>query len=270
MTKKATLRPVAEPAKAKHRQISEEILSAIEAGRWLPGDQLPAEDQLADEMGASLGTVQRALRSLQQMGVVERHHGRGTFVSGARAKEEQLRHFRFMAEGGHQILPAYFRVHSVERTRESGPWSHFFGDHGNGEYIAIQRLVSINDEFEAFSEVYLPAERFSELASMAERSLSRSTGKTTLDGVSLRDMLAERFNAPTLSVRQTMACQSLPPRVTRLLKVAPGQFGLVWTIGGLSYRDTPITWQRIFVPPSDRVIEIVPVTASTPIFREVT
>lgn len=239
------------PAKAKHRRISEEILRTIEQGRWLPGDQLPAEDQLASEMGASLGTVQRALRSLVQMGVVERHHGRGTFVTGARAQEGHLRHFRFMAQGGKQLLPVYFKVIGIERTRESGPWSQFLGTSEN-EYIHIRRLVSVNDEFEAFSEVYLPVGRFSELARMSE---------TTLNGVSFRDMLAERFNAPTLNTRQTMACQSLPPRVTKLLDVPYGQFGIVWTICGMSYRDVPITWQRVFLPPSDRVLEIIPATS---------
>lgn len=249
--KKTILREVANtggPAKAKHQRISEEILTAIEDGRWLPGDRLPAEDQLAAEMGASLGTVQRALRSLVQMGVVERHHGRGTFVSGARAQEGQLMHFRFLAEGGTRLLPVYFKIVSVETTRESGPWSQFFGT-PDGEYVHIHRLVSVNDEFEVFSEIYLPADRFSDLARMSQ---------STLNGVSFRDMLAERFNAPTLNTRQTMACQPLPPRVARQLDVPPGQYGIVWSICGLSYRDTPITWQRIFVPPSDRVIEIVP------------
>ncbi|MCI5078118.1 GntR family transcriptional regulator [Oricola sp.] len=253
--KKAILRPVSNdsvPTKAKHQRISEEILTAIEEGRWLPGDQLPAEDQLAAEMGASLGTMQRALRSLVQMGVVERHHGRGTFVSGARAQETQLRHFRFMAEGGTRLLPVFFKIIDVETTSESGPWSQFFGT-PDGEFIHIHRLVSVNDEFEVFSEIYLPADRFSDLAQMSE---------TTLNGVSFRDMLAERFNAPTLNTRQTMACQPLPPRVARQLDVPPGQYGMVWTICGLSYRDAPITWQRIFVPPSDRVIEIVPVSSN--------
>jgi len=238
----------ADETKAKHRRISEDLLSAIEAGRWLPGDQLPAEDQLAAEMGASLGTVQRALRSLVQMGVVERHHGRGTFVTGSRAQEGHLRHFRFKAAGGTQLLPVFFKITAVETTRESGPWSTFFAGAGD-EYIYIKRIVSVNDEFEVFSEVYLPAGRFAELARMNE---------TMLDGISFRDMLAVRFNAPTLKTSQTIACEPLPPRVGRVLAVAPGQYGLVWIISGMSYRDTPITWQRIFVPPSDRVIEIEP------------
>ncbi|WP_108658726.1 GntR family transcriptional regulator [Acuticoccus kandeliae] len=239
--------------RAKHRQISEELLSAIESGRWRPGDQLPSEEQLAAESGASLGTVQRALRSLVEMGVVERHHGRGTFVSGARAAERQLRHFRFMADGGNKLLPVYFKILSIELTDETGPWSQFFGNPDDG-YIHIRRIVSVNDEFDCYSEFYLPASRFSGMARITP---------TVLNGVSIRDMLAERFNAPTLNARQTMACQVLPPRVTRLINIPPGQFGIVWTVWGMSYRDAPITWQRIFIPPTDRVIEFAPASETS-------
>lgn len=234
--------------RAKHRQISEKILFSIEAGRWLPGDRLPAEDQLAAEMDASLGTVQRALRSLVSMGVVERHHGRGTFVTGTRAYDGQLQHFRFKGEGDTQLLPIYFKIIDVEITKSSGPWSNFFGAE-HREFVRIQRIASVNDEFDVFSEIYLPADRFSELAAM---------GPATLNGVSFRDMLAERFNAPTLNSHQTMLCQVLPPRVTRLIDLPRGQHGIIWTLAGLSYRDAPITWQRIFVPPSDRVLELAP------------
>lgn len=252
MTTRQRLKPAASndpgAGKAKHRQISEEILSAIEDGRWLPGDRLPAEDQLATDMGASLGTVQHALRSLVAMGVVERHHGKGTFVTGARVQESQLQHFRFVSEGSTQLLPVYFKIIDVEITSAAGPWSRFFGV-SEGAFVHIHRLASVNDEFDVFSEIYLPAERFAELARMSQ---------ATLNGVSLRDMLAERFNAPTLNTKQTMVCQVLPPRVTRLIGVPSGQYGIVWTIGGLSYRDLPITWQRIFVPPSDRELEVAP------------
>ncbi|MEO1207765.1 MAG: GntR family transcriptional regulator [Pseudomonadota bacterium] len=239
----------------KHERIAERLLRDIEDGRWTPGSQLPSEEQLADEASASLGTVQRALRSLADMGVVERHHGRGTFVSGAsvlgsktgaKAQERHLRHFRFFAEGSRTLLPVFFKILDVEETYDSGPWQAALNAQ-NDRFVKLRRIVSVNDEFDIFSELYLPADRFGSLIRMPN---------TRLDGVSIRDMLAERFNAPTLKTRQTMLCQAFPPRVTRLINVPTGQYGMVWTICGMSYRETPITWQRIFIPPSDRVLEI--------------
>src|SRR5690606_10713530 len=108
--------------RSKYQRISEQLLIEIETGRWKPGDQLPSEEQLAAQTQASLGTVQRALRELVVMGVVQRHHGRGTFVSGARAPERHLRHFRFVSELDEKLLPVYFNVLGIEITAETGPW----------------------------------------------------------------------------------------------------------------------------------------------------
>lgn len=232
----------------KHRRISDRILRDIEDGKWTAGAQLPSEDRLAEDCGVAVGTIQRALRNLVDTGVLVRKHGKGTFVSGARAPRHHLRHFRFLADDGQTLLPIYFNIQSVETCDLSGPWADFLKDPA-GEYIRITRLVSIADEFEAFSEVLLPAGRFAGLLTL---------GRKALDGVSIRDKLAEEFNAPTLSARQTLLCQPLPPRVTRVLDLPAGHFGTVWTIEGMSYRNTPITWQRVHVPPSDRAVELPP------------
>lgn len=240
-------------SRSKHRLIADQLLREIETGQWRPGSQLPSEEQLAKRTGASLGTVQRALRNLVELGVVERQHGRGTFVAGSRAPEHHLRTFRFRADGGEQLLPVYFNVLDIELVGDTGPWSGFLKVGADGA-VRIRRLASINGEFDAFSEVYLPGKRFSEIAGLKPAAL---------DGVSIRDFLAERFNAPTLNTRQTMLCQVLPPRVTRLIGTPAGQYGIIWTVLGMTYRDAPITWQRIFIPPSDRVLEIAPITRHT-------
>lgn len=236
---------VSAPAEPKHKLIADRLLADIEAGTWTPGSQIPSEEQLANEMGASLGTVRRALQTLAEMGVVERHHGRGTFVSGARAPERHLRHFRFVGEGSKKLLPVFFRVLDVEETDETGPWQVELNTK-ESTFVRISRVVSVNNEFDVFSEVYLPKKRFAPLLRMSDR----------LDGVSIRDLLAERFNAPTLKTRESMRCGPLPPRVTRLIGLTAGQFGMVLTICGMSYRGNPITWQRVFIPPSDRELEL--------------
>ncbi|HRY05912.1 MAG TPA: GntR family transcriptional regulator [Hyphomicrobiaceae bacterium] len=233
------------PGEPKHKLIANRLLAQIEAGTWTPGAQIPSEDQLAIDTGASLGTIRRALGNLVEMGVLERHHGKGTFVSGARALERQLRHFRFVAEGSTKLLPVYFRVLDVAQTSDRGPWQAALGA-SSDIFVRVSRIVSVNSEFDIFNEVYLPKKRFAMLLDMADN----------LDGVSIRDLLAERFNAPTLTTHQYMRCEPLPPRVARHIGVAAGQYGMVLTVCAMSYRKTPITWQRVFIPPSDRALEI--------------
>ncbi|TAM66979.1 MAG: GntR family transcriptional regulator [Microbacteriaceae bacterium] len=57
------------------------IVSDIEAGTYEPGERLPAEKELAAQLGVSLAPVRGALDQLAQRGTVVRRQGSGTYVS---------------------------------------------------------------------------------------------------------------------------------------------------------------------------------------------
>ena len=240
-----TGRPRPSGRRPKYARIADAILGRIEAGDWAPGDRLPAETELARAMEASLGTIQRALQTLAERGVLIRQHGRGTFVGGGRAPADDLRHFRFLSESGDAVLPVYARMLAIETTSEQGPWQHFLGPQPG--YLRLSRVLNVAGEFDIASEIYLPGPRFAALVDQPPDSL---------DGVLIRDFLAARFNAPTLEVEQQLTMAVLPPRAANLIKVPRGSLGLVWLIMGRSYRGQPITWQRAFVPPVDRALQI--------------
>lgn len=64
-----------------YKQIKNLIRQNIDSGLWKPGDKIPTEHQLVDELSASRMTVNRALRELMQEKVLVRKQGSGTFVS---------------------------------------------------------------------------------------------------------------------------------------------------------------------------------------------
>jgi GntR family transcriptional regulator of arabinose operon len=64
----------------KHRQIFEHVLADIESGKLKEGERLPSEIELVKEFATSRPTVARALRDLQNLGLVERKVGSGTYV----------------------------------------------------------------------------------------------------------------------------------------------------------------------------------------------
>jgi LacI family transcriptional regulator len=68
---------------SKHENISRELRGEIAAGKYAVKDQLPSESQLVARFGVSRPTVARALRDLQNEGLVERRAGSGTFVRQA-------------------------------------------------------------------------------------------------------------------------------------------------------------------------------------------
>lgn len=67
-------------APPKYAQIVQTIRRRIADGTYPPGSLLPSETQLVKEFGVSRPTVVRALQVLQLRGIIDREHGKGSFV----------------------------------------------------------------------------------------------------------------------------------------------------------------------------------------------
>ena len=61
----------------------EQIVQLIREGRFKPGDKLPPERTVAEQMGISRPTVREAVAALEVIGVLEIKTGQGTFVTSA-------------------------------------------------------------------------------------------------------------------------------------------------------------------------------------------
>ena len=57
----------------------------IASGEWAESGRMPPERDLADEFGVARNTVRRAVGTLEQVGIVIRQVGRGTFLAEANA-----------------------------------------------------------------------------------------------------------------------------------------------------------------------------------------
>lgn len=73
-------------------QIEEDIRSQILSGKYREGDRLPSESELIKTYGVTRTTVQRALSGLVNEGMIERIHGKGSFVR-LRAVRENIWNF---------------------------------------------------------------------------------------------------------------------------------------------------------------------------------
>lgn len=62
-------------------QIVRQLVSLVKSGDLRPGDRLPAERTLADELGVGRPTLREALRALQLLGILDIRHGGGVFVA---------------------------------------------------------------------------------------------------------------------------------------------------------------------------------------------
>ena len=69
-----------------YEQIVEQIEESIRERRLKPGDQLPAERELAQQFGVSRTAVREAMKTLSEKGLVEAYSGRGTFVTSGKTR----------------------------------------------------------------------------------------------------------------------------------------------------------------------------------------
>jgi GntR family transcriptional regulator len=103
------------PGTTVHAQIEDWLAGEITVGRLVPGDRLPAEQDLAAWFGVSRMTLRHALGELARRGLVTKTVGRrgGTFVAAAKLEQdlttlagfsEQLRRGGMVA--GAQVLSA--------------------------------------------------------------------------------------------------------------------------------------------------------------------
>src|SRR5271170_586223 len=73
-----------------YEKIVQQIEESVLKGILKPGDQLPAERELAQTLGVSRTAVREAIKTLREKGLVEAYTGRGTFITNERS--QAIRH----------------------------------------------------------------------------------------------------------------------------------------------------------------------------------
>jgi GntR family transcriptional regulator, transcriptional repressor for pyruvate dehydrogenase complex len=84
-----------------YEQIVQQIEESVLNGTLKPGDQLPAERDLAQRLGVSRTAVREAVKTLREKGLVEAYSGRGTFITNGTSQAAR-QSFDLMVKIGQQ------------------------------------------------------------------------------------------------------------------------------------------------------------------------
>ena len=71
----------AAPRTLPFEAIKASLRQRIADGGWKPGARLPSERELVQEFGCARMTVHRAVRELEDEGLIERRQGSGSYVA---------------------------------------------------------------------------------------------------------------------------------------------------------------------------------------------
>src|SRR5215813_12118249 len=69
-------------------QIQQRFLEQIRNGIFKPGESLPSEQEIAEQLGVSRMTGRQALKSLRDLGLTYSVRGKGTFVSAIKLEKD--------------------------------------------------------------------------------------------------------------------------------------------------------------------------------------
>ena len=92
-------------------QIAEGLLDRIESSELTSGDRLPSERELSEKLGVNRLTLRRALRVLEDQGLLIRRRGSGTYVAEPKIEWQ-----------AGQLIP-FTRGANAEDTHRAHRWS---------------------------------------------------------------------------------------------------------------------------------------------------
>lgn len=198
-----------EPGQSRYGALAAAMRARIVAGEWPPGSAIPAEQMLAAEHGVALGTMRRALDLLAEQGLVERIHGRGTFVKQGLSGAPMLRFFRFGAASSEvpssRILSRQMLPLPAEAARAL--------DCGPGESaLRLKRLRSLGQQPALHEEIWLPLPLFAPL----------TEGDPADWGDLLYPMFSERCGVPVHRAVDTIGFGFLGAAHARALRLPAG------------------------------------------------
>lgn len=151
------------PGQSRYGWLAGALRSRILQGEWAPGDAIPPEAVLAKGCGVALGTMRQALSLLVSEGLLERRHGKGTFVTSGLGGASMMRFFRFRTSGELQATPRS-RILGRQLRLASEDEADSFGLPAGSSVLALERLRSVGEQPCLLESIVLPLPLFAALA----------------------------------------------------------------------------------------------------------
>ena len=228
------------PGRTKRTAARLALSAAMREGTLKPGDVLPPEKVFAAILGVSLGTVQVALRQLQEVGIIVRRRGDGSKVASTEPLTSSIWHFRFISRrDGKRVRPIAELV-DIDVVEQTGIWTDFLGP--KPAYCRISRRYAVSGCAPFGAEMYLDPALVPGLA---------ETHPDEWRMVNIRTELEARYGIFVQGTSQTV--QLAPANTISARRLGLQLDGHIYEIFAEAYgpERRPVYFQRLFVPADD-------------------
>lgn len=148
---------------SRYGKLALALRERILQGEWTPGDVIPSESSLAQSYGVALGTLRQALALLVEDGVLQRRHGKGTFVTKGVDGASMMRFFRFRGADDASSEAPQSRILSSRLRVATTTETHAFGLSQTTQVLQLERLRSLGNEPCLLETIVLPLPMFGQL-----------------------------------------------------------------------------------------------------------
>jgi GntR family transcriptional regulator len=216
-----------------HDQVKEIILEMIENEELKPDDVIPTERELCEIQGVSRMTVNKAILSLVNEGILYREQGKGTFVAKPKEKQQltQLRSFtQEMNQKGFQTRTKILSFQIIEPTKQNRITLQMSKEH---KYvIELTRLRMRETEPIALETVWIPHYLCSDMTI------------ETIEGKSLYKVLEEKYHYHLEKANQTIEPIMLNEYESKLLNQKDKALALLFRRTTLIENGIPIEYTK--------------------------
>ena len=148
-----------DPRLPRYLKIRDQVAQAITSCEWKPGDAIPTEAKLAKQNRVSVGTVRKALDLLVAEGLIDRAHGKGTFVRRSGFATPMFRFFGHLSQNGTILMPD---GHVLDRRRMTPPQEVRLALElkPGQDAIKMKRVRTRDEKIVLAEDIWLPADRF--------------------------------------------------------------------------------------------------------------
>jgi GntR family transcriptional regulator len=219
-----------------YKEVQQQMLHALSAGEWQPGEAIPAEKKLCERFAVSIGTLRKAIDELVAEGILIRHQGRGTFVATHNRDQHWFRYFKVARHNEPKRHPTPTLV-SFAKGRPDKDACEKLGIAGTSKAFQFTNVLNLNGEPALVDEIALPEALFAGLTK-AQLEQRPST---------LYNFYQAEFGLNVIGIEERLRATLADSTHAELLGVKPGTPLLVARRVAFSYNAQPVEWRISYI-----------------------